>query len=144
MQNQINKTRLTKHCMKEYQWSEDKASKEVLRYEKLFKLFGKGTIVPTKELDKVWHCHMLDPIAYYNDCIAYHNKLIGHNPSLEMSEGEKERLNFYFNQTKQLWQEEYNEEYSGMKAECDGPDHTCLECSTGGWIKQENYNVETV
>ena len=93
MQNQFNKTRLTKHCMKEYQWSEDKASKEVLRYEKLFKLFGKGTIVPTKELDKVWHCHMLDPIAYYNDCIAYHNKLIGHNPSLEMTEGEKERLN---------------------------------------------------
>jgi len=48
---------------KEYNWTESRSSHSVDRYEKFFKLFGKGaSIVPTKEIDDVWHLHMLDPV----------------------------------------------------------------------------------
>jgi hypothetical protein len=129
---QLNKSRLIRHCMKEYNWTEAAASHAVDRYEKLFKLFGKGaSIVPTKEIDDVWHLHMLDPVSYYNACMSYHNKIIGHNPALESSEEEKSNLDSMFLMTGKLWKKEYGEEYSGSAADCDGPDHTCLECSMG-------------
>ena len=129
---QLNKSRLIRHCMKEYNWTEARASHSVDRYEKFFKLFGKGaSIVPTKEIDDVWHLHMLDPVSYSASCEAYHGKVIGHNPALEYSEEEKSKLNSLFLATAKIWKEAYGEEYSGSIADCDGPDHTCLECSTG-------------
>ena len=129
---QFSKGRLVRHSMKEYGWSKAQATQAVDRYEKLFKLFGKGSsIVPTKEIDDVWHLHMLDPVSYYESCMAYHNKIIGHNPALEDSQEEKSKLHSLFLETAKLWKEEYGEEYAGMAADCDGPDHTCLECSTG-------------
>ena len=129
---QLNKKRLIRHCMREYNWTEARASHSVDRYEKLFKLFGKGaSIVPTKEIDDVWHIHMLDPVSYYESCMAYHGKLIGHNPALEDSEEEQSKLHSQFLATAGIWKEAYGEEYSGAAADCDGPDHSCLECSTG-------------
>ena len=129
---QFNKSRLIRHCMKEYNWTKPQASHSVDRYEKLFRLFGKGvSIVPTKELDDVWHLHMLDPVSYYESCMSYHNKIIGHNPALESSQEEKNKLHSMFLMTEALWKKEYGEEYSGSAADCDGPDHTCLECSMG-------------
>lgn len=128
---QFSKSRLIQHCMKEYNWMEMHASRAVDRYEKLFKLFGKGVpIVPTKEIDDVWHLHMLDPISYYESCMAYHNKIIGHNPALESSGEEKSKLHSLFLATANIWKEAYGEEYSGTAANCDGPDHSCTECST--------------
>jgi hypothetical protein len=132
--NTFNKARLIRHCMKEYKWAESQASNAVQRYEKLFRLFGKGaSVVPTKEIDDVWHLHMLDPISYYASCMAYHGKIIGHNPALESSEEEKSNLHSQFLKTAEIWKEAYGEEYFGSVAECNGgPDHTCLECSDGG------------
>ncbi len=128
----MNKNRLIRHCMNEYEWTEDRASQATGRYEKLFKLFGKGvSIVPTKEIDAVWHLHMLDPISYYESCMSYHNKLIEHSPALDSSEEEKNNLNSLFLETSKIWKETYGEEYSGIAADCDGPDHSCTECSTG-------------
>ena len=128
----LNKGRLVRHSMKEYGWAEAKASQAVNRYEKLFKLFGKGSsIVPTKEIDDVWHLHMLDPVSYYQSCMSYHNKIIGHNPALENSQEEKSRLHSMFLATASLWKKEYGDEYAGSAADCDGPDHACLECSMG-------------
>ena len=63
--------------------------------------------------------------------MAYHGKLIGHNPALESSEEEKNKLHSLFLETAKIWKEAYGEEYSGAAADCDGPDHKCLECSTG-------------
>jgi hypothetical protein len=137
----FNKNRLIHHCMKEYKWDEKQAFNSVERYEKLFKLFGSGTsLVPTKEIDKVWHLHMLDPISYHDSCMSYHGKLIGHNPSLDPSEKEKRKMDSLFLQTGRIFYETYGEEYSGTVAECDGPDHTCLECSTGGCAGVKNFH----
>ncbi len=132
MKQLIDKSRLVRHSMKEYGWAKAQASQAVDRYEKLFKLFGKGSsIVPTKEIDDVWHLHMLDPVSYYESCMSYHNKIIGHNPALESSQEEKDKLHSMFLMTAQLWKETYDEEYAGFAADCDGPDHACLECSMG-------------
>jgi len=128
----VGRPRLVKYCMKEYNWTEAQAFDSVDRYEKLFKLFGKGSlIVPTKEIDDVWHLHMLDPVSYYKSCMTYHNKIIGHNPALENSQEEKSKLHSLFLETAKSWKATYGEEYSGLAADCDGPDHKCTECSTG-------------
>lgn len=132
MKHLINKGRLVRHCIKEYGWSEAEALQSVNRYEKLFRLFGKGSsIVPTKEIDSVWHLHMLDPVSYYEDCMGCHGKIIGHNPALKGSQEEKGKLQSMFFITSDLWKETYGEEYAGSAADCDGPDHACLECSMG-------------
>tara|TARA_Y100000310_G_scaffold180557_1_gene180466 strand:+ start:1056 stop:1457 length:402 start_codon:yes stop_codon:yes gene_type:complete len=131
--------------MKECNWTEAQASDSVDRYEKLFKLFGKGTsIVPTKEIDDVWHLHMLDPVSYYDSCMTYHGKLIGHNPALESSEEEQSKLHSLFLATAKIWEEAYGEEYSGAAADCDGPDHSCLECSTGPERLCRTASLETI
>ena len=88
-------------------------------------------VVPTKEIDSVWHLHMLDPVSYYEDCMGCHGKIIGHNPALEGSQEEKGKLQSMFLMTSNLWKETYGEEYAGSAADCDGPDHACLECSMG-------------
>ncbi len=138
MKEAFNKNQLIQHCMKEYNWALPHASLAVDRYEKLFKLFGKGiSIVPTKEIDDVWHIHMLNPISYYESCMEYHGKLIGHNPALENSEAEKDRLHSQFLVTANIWKETYGEEYTGSVSDCDGPDHSCTECSTGNCMYVE-------
>ena len=132
---QLSKGRLVRHSMKEYGWSKAQASQAVDRYEKLFKLFGKGSsIVPTQEIDDVWHIHMLDPESYYEDCMEYHGKIIGHNPALEDSQEEKSKLHSLFLMTAKIWKEAYGEEYTGSIAYCDGPDHKCAECSAGNCL----------
>ena len=36
---------------------------------------------PCDDIDKFWHLHLLNPILYYNFCIAQFNKIIDHNPT---------------------------------------------------------------
>ena len=142
MKEAFDKGQLIKHCMKEYSWAVARASQAVDRYEKLFKLFGKGvSIVPTKEIDDVWHLHMLNPISYYEACMEYHGKLIGHDPALENSEAEKSKLHSQFLVTADIWKATYGEEYIGSVADCDGPDHACTECSTGNCMYIESVEA---
>jgi len=71
-------------------------------------------MAPTKEIDRVWHLHMLSPEHYYEDCLKSKGKLIYHNSSVS-----GDRLNHAFNRTKEKWLEIYKEKLNGEAAFCD-------------------------
>jgi len=39
-------------------------------------------LVPTKEIDEVWHLHMESPVSYYNDCLSFCGKIIDHDSTI--------------------------------------------------------------
>jgi Glycine-rich domain-containing protein-like len=69
------------------------------------------TLVPTYQIDLMWHTHMLTSMEKYNeDCIRIMNSTMHHDDSLtDRSEGGI--LEVAYISTKSLWLSEYGEEY---------------------------------
>lgn len=68
-------------------------------------------IVPTYQIDLMWHTHILSSLARYDvDCKMITGRTLHHDDSLnDRSEGST--LNRAFDATKQIWEEIYKEEY---------------------------------
>mmetsp|Transcript_7129 Transcript_7129/g.14629 ORF Transcript_7129/g.14629 Transcript_7129/m.14629 type:complete len:612 (+) Transcript_7129:85-1920(+) len=86
----------------------------VLEYVKFLKLKNVApnqVIVPTYQIDLIWHTHILASIHQYDcDCIAVSGRTIHHDDSLnDRTEGGK--LDVSFQETKRLWKDTYGEEY---------------------------------
>lgn len=98
--------------------SESKIRESVDRYKKFLALIKKYpgvTFVPTKDIDDVWHSHMLSPRAYCLDTITYFGQILDHNAGFGSIENEKENWIHAFNMTSEIWRIEYNEEYTRRK-----------------------------
>lgn len=69
-------------------------------------------LVPTYQIDLMWHTHILASVTKYNDdCKAIMGKLFHHNDSLnDRSEGSV--LDVSYRATHQLWMDVYGEEYA--------------------------------
>lgn len=69
-------------------------------------------IVPTYQIDLMWHTHILTRLGYYyDDCRAIIGDTLHHDDSLnDRTEGGT--LDMAFQATKALWKEQYEEEYS--------------------------------
>jgi hypothetical protein len=69
-------------------------------------------IVPTYQIDLMWHTHILTHLGhYYDDCRAIMGDTLHHDDSLnDRTEGGT--LDRAFQVTKALWEEQYGEEYS--------------------------------
>ena len=71
-------------------------------------------VVPTYQIDLMWHTHMLSSLAlYHRDC----RSLLGDGSSLNHDDGLNDRseggaLDVAFNETKALWQTTYSQEYA--------------------------------
>jgi hypothetical protein len=64
-------------------WGLEKAD----QIEKLYKgflllsaLFPERSIVPTKDIDEMWHMHILDTIKYHEECQALFGRYLHHFP----------------------------------------------------------------
>ena len=69
-------------------------------------------IVPTYQIDLMWHTHILSSLSgYYKDCRAIMDSALHHDDSLnDRTDGGP--LDVAFGQTKALWKEHYGTEYS--------------------------------
>ena len=69
-------------------------------------------LVPTYQIDLMWHTHILSSIGDYNkDCIAIMGRTLHHDDSLtDRSDGGT--LDVAFKATTRLWKEEYDSEYA--------------------------------
>ncbi len=81
--------------------------KSVYRYEKLWLKFliKHPNLIPPLDVLWIWHCHMLNPIQYFNDMMSLFDRLLDHT-NLSM----KEIINGQEN-TKLIWQSELNCSY---------------------------------
>ena len=69
-------------------------------------------IVPTYQIDLMWHTHILSNLSgYYKDCRAIMNSALHHDDSLnDRTDGGP--LDVAFGQTTALWREQYGTEYT--------------------------------
>mmetsp|Transcript_17668 Transcript_17668/g.32082 ORF Transcript_17668/g.32082 Transcript_17668/m.32082 type:complete len:797 (+) Transcript_17668:286-2676(+) len=87
----------------------------ISQYYKFLKLRRPGTcsmvLVPTYQIDLMWHSHILATIAgYYMDCKAIMGSTLNHDDSLN-DRTEDGPLDRAFKETKSLWEKSYGEDY---------------------------------
>lgn len=105
----------------------------IQRYEKFIRLFKKKhetVIVPTFDIDVIWHAHMLTSSIYVNDMQNVLGRILDHDDGLD-----KSKLKVGFASTEKIWEKEYNERYRVEKKK-DYPG-----CSNGsGAFTATHYN----
>jgi len=73
----------------------------------LLQINPRMSMVPSPLVDLVWHSHILDTKAYFNDCLQMFGKYIHHVPSFGEAETEKERLHEGFEEMMTRYREVY-------------------------------------
>lgn len=95
-------------------WSRNEADLAELKYKRFLYLVAKypdKTIVPSKEVDHVWHSHILDTMKYEKDCLEVFGYFLHHFPYLGMrSEEDAKNLSDSFEETKALYSYEFKDE----------------------------------
>jgi hypothetical protein len=95
-------------------WKTEKRRDALRRYEQFLLLAKKhpGTaLAPTRDIDEMWHLHMLSPCAYFDDCEALFGDLLDHDGGFGKDPTETPALIAAFDETARLWQQEYGEPY---------------------------------
>lgn len=85
-----------------------------VRYEKFLCLCAKNpdrSLAPTRDIDMMWHFHMLNPRSYVNDCFKLFGDILDHDGGFGSTPEEEPELRRVFEETAQLWRQEFNEEY---------------------------------
>jgi hypothetical protein len=101
---------------------------------------GKVFLVPTYDIDLMWHTHQLDPLAYRIDMLHILGKILDHDDTdTERHDGSK--LSNCFHETKQLWEETYSIPYEKAGALYRGEAPTALQHSSSRKpvIKRERF-----
>lgn len=77
-------------------WTLEQALRAIKRYKTFLfisYLYPQLLLVPTPEIDRVWHVHILHTRQYYNDCHRVFGRFIHHEPDSEL-EGKSHQSNF--------------------------------------------------
>ena len=118
-------------------WTEAEVARALNRYEKFFLLAAKHPeepIAPTKDIDVMWHLHMLSPRFYFEDCMRTMGKILDHDGGFGKGEGEMPRLQATFARTERLWQAEYGEPYfTPNELDADGLVNCWHDCQSRCW-----------
>ena len=99
-------------------WSTQTAINAIKKYEKFLMLIAKYPGMPhapTREIDEIWHLHMLSPRAYLNDCNKLFGEILDHDGGFGKEPEEEIVLKATFNITAALWEKEYGEAYASEK-----------------------------
>ncbi|MEL6489692.1 MAG: glycine-rich domain-containing protein-like [Cyanobacteria bacterium J06621_3] len=87
-------------------WTLERATKAIEQYRRflfLSKHYPRQRIVPSWEVDQVWHAHILDTTKYREDCDRLFGSFMDHWPYFGMKdEAEKAELDSAFLDTQQL------------------------------------------
>ena len=95
-------------------WDTDKVRSALHRYEHFLRLAAKNPgerLAPTRDIDEMWHLHMLSPKAYFSDCDRLLGRILDHNGGFGKEAAEVPELRRVFQRTAELWQREFGEPY---------------------------------
>lgn len=92
-------------------WTFEQTNQAINRYSMflcLIYLYPNRKLVPTQEIDKVWHHHILDTMKYTQDCEMLFGRFIHHFPYFG-KRGKADRNNLYkaFAETERLFQKHF-------------------------------------
>jgi hypothetical protein len=71
-------------------------------------------LAPARDVDRMWHLHMLHPRAYAADCQRLFGFLLDHDGGFGAAPDELPVLQQVFAETAALWAVEYGEDYTGI------------------------------
>lgn len=112
-------------------WQEKRArtaEKWYRRYLFLVVRYPQEAVVPTKEIDEVWHAHILDTRKYFQDCEEIFGDYLHHFPYLgTRGDADKQDLEVAFLRTLALFELHFNEMPTG--AASDAQSAICSKCS---------------
>jgi hypothetical protein len=95
-------------------WSREHAQVALRRYERWL-LLAQGhpgrPLSPTRDIDVMWHLHMLSPRAYWQDCMRLFGRILDHDGGFGRTDDEAVELQRIFGETAALWQDAYGEPY---------------------------------
>ena len=98
---------------KSFSLSKKEVRNSVEQYKKFLSLKRKypdSELVPTEEIDSVWHVHILDTKNYADDCNMLFGKFLNHEPYFgPYSKERREDMARWFEETSIFWQMEYGE-----------------------------------
>lgn len=109
------------------------------RFLKLCVMYPEQSIVPSKEIDEVWHLHVLDTAMYAADCDAIFGYLLHHFPYFGLrGEADLDMLHMKAAETRELYMRHFDEDmYEGStndpKPSCTGD--CSPSCSPSGCEK---------
>lgn len=87
-------------------WTRQQALRAMRRYKTFLfisYLYPHTVLIPTQEIDRVWHCHILHTCKYRQDCEMLFGYFIDHEPeSAVSSETHQQNLDAAFAQTQSL------------------------------------------
>lgn len=103
-------------------WSLARARKAVEDYRRwlfLHKIYPKAKLVPTQDIDEVWHTHILDTMAYGPDCERMFGHFLHHFPYAGMR-GATDMSSHQVNaaETARLYRQTFGEDLLGLPVEC--------------------------
>lgn len=95
----------------EEKWSFERTKQAISHYSMflwLVNLYPKRQLVPTQEIDRVWHHHILDTMKYAEDCEMLFGRFIHHFPYFG-KRGKVDKNNLYtaFAETQKLFQQHF-------------------------------------
>ncbi|MEL7224630.1 MAG: glycine-rich domain-containing protein-like [Cyanobacteria bacterium J06576_12] len=87
-------------------WNIERVTRAIEQYRRflfLSKHYPERKIVPSREVDQVWHMHILDTAKYREDCDTLFDQFMDHWPYFGMKdEAERAELNDAFSDTQRL------------------------------------------
>lgn len=84
------------------------------RYTKFLQLAARHPgcrLAPTRDIDAMWHLHMLHPRAYHDDCQRLFGAVLDHDGGFGADPQELPALQQTFARTAALWEREFGEPY---------------------------------
>lgn len=109
----------------------ENGEREYKRFLTLVRFNPQKEIVPTKQMDKFWHQHILDTRTYLDDCIKVFGYFVHHFPYFGIyGEDDRANLNKEFKKTEELYLETFGESMDSEASRCENhPCHAPSECA---------------
>jgi hypothetical protein len=87
-------------------------------------------VSPTRDIDEMWHLHMLSPRAYHEDCTRIFGEILDHDGGFGALPEEEAALREAFALTAALWQRAFGEAYAAGDAEAIRCTRNCVSRCT--------------
>lgn len=101
------------------------AAADYVRFLALAKMHPTVALAPTRDIDLMWHLHMLHPVAYAADCERLIGFVLDHDGGFGAAPEELPRLQQAFATTARLWGAEYGQPYVGPGSGVTKCVHNC-------------------
>ncbi len=130
----IESARRSDHFPKE--WSATKVQRALDRYTRFVLLAARHpglALAPTRDIDEMWHLHMLSPRAYYEDCMRLFGEVFDHDGGFGKDASEVSMLRTTFERTARLWEAAYGEPYVDDHAAANATTKCWHDCQSRCW-----------